>query len=172
MRMFIVALLLTGCVEAQIRPETWADFKPRTAVTKSRLVDKALMAYADDIARLKELGGEDLGMIVVRGNGAATPSELRERAMIEAAVRGATHLLIGGEQVDSEVVTLRGPSAVTSRYGDTLVTTTQPEQKATINRHSGGYEAIRVDPERWSELPDGLRPVRPTRLPRTKVVSQ
>jgi S1-C subfamily serine protease len=145
-----------GCARTQ------TQFTPYTAEAAAedapKLVEEATLAYQGDIAALEAAGGTLLGTLSVNGNGFASSADVRHRALAEAARRGATHVVFGGERASTESVQVTRDSATTTVSGNTATTTFVPGARLPITRHSGLYYLVRVPTEAWCDLPNSIRP--------------
>lgn len=153
-KLMIVAVLVAGCVR------TWADFRPYSAVTRdlSPLVDSALLAYEGDAELLRQAGAIQVGDFDVGGNVMADRSDVRERALMEAAAAGGTHVLIANEGSERADIQIAPATAVTTTTQTGAVTAFNPARTIAASRWSGNYIVLRVTKDQWENLPDGLKP--------------
>lgn len=151
----LLVLLSAGCVN------TWVDFKPYSTATLGRqpVLQTTILAYEGDIEALALAGAEIVGVLQVRGNGFASPYHIRRRALHEAARLGATHILLGNERSIVSWVQITPDRATTRISGNRATTTYQPGAQMPVTNHSGSFVLVRVPPEHWIQLPEGLRPV-------------
>lgn len=139
---------------------TTTDFHPYSATAvKHAVTEQAVFAYPGDVAKLKAAGGELVGWLTVGGNGFASRDDVRDQALVEAAARGGSHVLIFDESAETSLVQLTNDRAMTTVNGNTATTTFQPGMVAPVTRHNGTFAIVRVPPHAWSELPPQLRPM-------------
>lgn len=149
----VLGVLVSACAE------TSSDFKPYSATSAKRpMTERAVFAYVGDVSRLHEADGEFVGTIEVAGNGFAERADVRDRALVEAASQGGTHVFISGEQANTAWVKLSNDRAVTTFRGNTATTTFRPGAVVPITTHAGNYVVVRVPAENWRQLPRQLRP--------------
>lgn len=145
-------LWLVACVPQQ---GVTVAYQPRSVVRVPAVADEAVMVYADDSEALSRLGARPVGSVVLTGNGA-----LHARAACEVAEHGGTHYLVADEGADVERYELAPARSVTrlDPGGDSITTTHQRAAVISVATDRLRVVALRLDPERWSELPAPLRP--------------
>jgi hypothetical protein len=157
-------LTLGGCARPQ------SSYTPYTAAEQGqpKVVERAVLAYEGDVPALEAVGGVLLGELTMRANGVSYA--VRERALVEAADRGASHVVFGGERRTETSVELTpsrkvvsvnasaAPAGNETYISATTTTTAPPGTHIPIVRNSGTYYLVRVPIRGWCNLPAALRP--------------
>ncbi|MCE9635111.1 MAG: hypothetical protein K8T90_05330 [Planctomycetes bacterium] len=169
----IVAVLLAaiagGCKGMQQR------FVPYTAgQSVGRLTKRSVQFYEGDIATVLALNPTVIGTVIVSGNGRAKFEDCERRAAEEAALRGGTHFVTMDERVIQQIATVPGYSHTTSSASAGAVatrsfaaagaqatssTTSVASQTYTTQAPVAQYRVLRIEWERWGDLPRALQPV-------------
>ncbi|MGH7283138.1 MAG: hypothetical protein ACRELY_16555 [Polyangiaceae bacterium] len=150
---------LAACAPATSFQHVDVAYQPSANVhaREERLAPSAVTISDSDVDAIQKAGGVYLGELELRGergelasqqNG---PTNLRGRASLEAAQRGATHfmLLTGGAHIERHTsagftYSPQGPSPTVSSSSEQIVT--------------ARFALMRVEPDHWNELRAALRP--------------
>ncbi len=156
---------------------TSAQFNPYSAVRPDPATVTAVRIYEGDKQTLRNAGATFVGDLDVDAQqkldlpfDKKRPSYdgLAPRAAMEAAKVGATHFVLVDAGVDVTEYTVQHAQEHTEsvqvydehgRKRTESVTTYRPEQKIKTSQQRGRFALFRVDPTRWSELPEQLRPI-------------
>jgi hypothetical protein len=163
---------------------TRCEYEPYSAsATFTPVTGRAVEVFEGDIETLKRAGGKIVGYLDVSGNGFSSFRTTASRAARDAALHGATHFVVLGKDVDTSYATTPGyttskttGSASAYAYGNyahaygqsTTNTVYTPPQTYQINKPRARYAIIRVDPSRWTSLPEPIRPQPIPSKPATK----
>lgn len=149
------------------------QFVPNSARREGTVTDRALRFYAGDRVLLQQTGATFVGEFEVDTKAQiawfgrkSNVDALSARVAYEAARVGATHfvLLESGVDVRDIVVSpehteTQSESHVHRGHVHTdSVTVHRPAQSIRTESPFAKFAVFRIDPSRWAELPDGLRP--------------
>lgn len=109
---------------------TAVHYEPRSAVQAPAVTDHAIRVYPADLEAVRRAGAEPIGTVRARGATGSSDESIAEAAADAAAEHGGTHFY-----------------AERLGYGG-------------AGQSAGRFVVLRVPPERWQELPPGLRPRR------------
>jgi hypothetical protein len=149
-------LLSTGCAaSAHFHSKTGARFEP--------LAEQAVRCSEDEANAVVAAGGFVIGTIDAKGTIAhASDDDVADRAVLVAARKGGTHVVLTDRGTETWVVNNPGTMRRDCVRGESevdCVTTFTPPTQSTYEKRTARFVVFRLGPAAWSRLPQGLRPI-------------
>jgi hypothetical protein len=151
--LLLLCISLAACTPSTTFGRIDIAYHPSRSIydPSDRIVGSAVEARDADVGTLEQADGHYVGELELKGDRGLSiattngPANLVGRASIEAAARGATHLVLlsGDKRVESK--------ATESGYDDAIAT------QVVVAK----FALYRVEHDRWRELPEPLRPHSP-----------
>lgn len=150
-----LAPLVTGCASARFHSKTGEKYPP--------LATHAVHCDETEAKTVAEAGGLVIGTISGRALAVtSTHDDVSDKAQIVAARSGGTHLVLTEKGTDVFTTVHAGQTSTDCvRTPGTLEcqTVSTPTTVTTQERAKARYIVFRLPRERWSALPENLRPI-------------
>lgn len=146
------------------RPSVTYRLRWHTAQRPAPSTSAAIVFFTGDAKLIDGAGASFLGRVIVRGGEGAKEASFEKAAAESAARDGGTHvMMVGEEDAEKEIGTLERTSSSGSgscysascfASGSRATTTV----KVTRVEKTRVFAIYAVDPDRWEDLPQQLRP--------------
>jgi hypothetical protein len=169
-RKLLLPILAATAVSCQ---QVSTEYEPRTALQPDApSAFRAARFYDRDIPLIHAAGGRIVGNLYAHGSGASSFADVDDRALLDAAKAGGTHLIRTHKNV--EAVFLKVSDARSDADCKTVGTIKGSAYAATSNCHTtftdasylklaelpqAQYVVFHVPCENWRRLPEPLRPI-------------
>ncbi len=139
-----------------------ATFHSRTGAEYPAVALRAIACTEDEARAVATAGGVPIGTIDAKALAVtATQNDLTDKAAKVAAERGGTHLVLTARGIESFTYTQPGQADTVCQHvegGKDCQTTYTPPTETTVEKPTAEYVVLRIAPEKWSALPESLRP--------------
>jgi hypothetical protein len=152
---FLLAALLSACAAT-------AHFHSRTGADYAPVAIRAIACSEDEARAVTAAGGIPIGTVDAKALAVnATEGDLTDKAAKVAADRGGTHVVLTARGIESFTYAQPGQSETVCQRvegGRDCQTTYTPPSETTVEKPTAAFVVFRVPPEKWTALPESLRP--------------
>lgn len=136
------AMLFLGCVSTTFEPWSAAQHYPKGDAYL------AVRIFEGDMPMILHAGGRVVGTIKAEGSGrGVNDDDLVKRVTENAPDHGGTHFFVTSTKVDRYIT---ADGAITPAYQGLFVSSHEDHEATAV--------VLRVEPNRWAELPKEIRP--------------